>query len=211
MSYRDLAVVVACSLACMVDLGCSGSDALGGAGGHSGSGGASGTGGAAGRGGSGGGGAAGRGGAANGDAGAALTVPSCLQELYAACPESGACTVERTDAGVDQSYCYPSGVRAEYTMNGGGCSPTELRVYKADGSLCYIEQSERTNPPNVICEGSSYTWRNAAGAVVATGVSSIGDLRIACAGTDERLQCDPTFCPSGIWPMRYGCQPGACP
>ena len=115
MTNRDLAVVVACSIICVADLACSSSEAPGGAGGSSGTAGASGTGGAA-----------GRGGAAGGDAGAALTVPSCLQELFAACPETGACTVERDDGGVNQSYCYPSGVRSEYTMNGNVCTPTYL-------------------------------------------------------------------------------------
>jgi hypothetical protein len=119
--------------------------------------------------------------------------------------------VERDDGGVNQSYCYPSGVRSEYTMNGNGCSPTELRIYKPDGSLCYIEQSDRTVPPGVICEGSMYTWRNAAGDRVATGSTSIGDLRIECSSTGEKLQCNGNNCPPGLWGMRYACQPGVCP
>ena len=200
MTHRDLIVVVGCTALCVTGLACS-DGTIGGAGGSSGL-----------AGGSGAGGAAGRGGAGGGDAGAVATVLGCLQELYAACPETGACTVERDDGGVNQSSCYASGVRSEYTMNGDGfCAPSELRVYKPDGSLCYIEQSERPVSAGVFCEASTHTWRNAAGSAVATGVTYNGSVTIECSASGEKLECNGNTCPPGLWGMRSACQPGACP
>jgi hypothetical protein len=118
--------------------------------------------------------------------------------------------VERDDGGVNLSYCYPSGVRAD-TMNGNGCAPMESRVYKPDGSLCYIEQTVPTVVGGVFCEGSTYTWRNAAGSAVATGSTFVGGMTIECSSTGEKLECNGSNCPPGLWGERYGCQPGACP
>ena len=118
--------------------------------------------------------------------------------------------MERDDGGVNQSYCYPSGVRSEYTMSGNACAPTELRIYKPDGSLCYIEQSVPTVFGGTFCEGSTQTWRNAAGSAVATGSVFVGGIRIECSSTGEKLECNGNNCPPGLWAMR-ACQPGACP
>jgi hypothetical protein len=140
-----------------------------GTGGATGSGGSGvGTGGAGmGKGGTGIGGGGGSGGAANTPA---LSLPDCVTNLMAACPPAGACTGQAPGI-----ICFASGVRATHTMVarstacGGGMSDL-MTVTKADGGACY--SIERYVDNAMLCEGTRYLWRDAAGVLVATGVDN---------------------------------------
>jgi hypothetical protein len=209
MTHRDLAVAVAAvvlglTAACTGDGGRLDPSGAAGTGGAP-SGGTTGSGGTAG---------SGRAGGAGGNAvdGGPPMVLSCLRDLYAACPETGACKATRTDASLDPTgFCYPeTGVTSTYTVPGSFCSPRELRVYKPDGSLCYIRQSDRALPNAPICEGETIVWRNATGDAVARGETSVSfGLQIQCVASGEN--CSGAGCADGSNGRTSTCEPGTCP
>src|SRR5262245_47120198 len=142
--------------------GSCGSSLQSGGGGASNTGGAGGSGGLAARGGSGGGGRGGGGAAGR----YAWAPPSCLANLFAACPIDGACVSHAVAGGASDRLCFASGARAEYTQI--AVCPTQtnesVTVTKPDGTVCFTVAITIAG-----CEVSSYTWTNAAEVVVATG------------------------------------------
>ena len=62
-----------------------------------------------------------------------------------------------------------------------------FEVHKADGALCY--SFETACYCGGFCENSTWTWRNAAGQIVATGTSdfNVGD-KVVCADSGETCQ-----------------------
>lgn len=82
-----------------------------------------------------------------------------------------------------------------------------LEVYKADGSLCYTNEVKQS----VICEGERFTWKDAAGTVVATGDVWMGGNTMKCAD-GESGTCTGDQCNLGsVWgPIGNICQAGNC-
>jgi hypothetical protein len=154
--------------------------------------------------------AAGTGGAGSGGA-SGFGLPGCLRELLASCGAEGACRVQHGQSGaVDRRYCFDSGARAELEppANCSGLSRSELRVAKADGSPCYTVEGML----GTACEFGEYTFRNAAGATVATGEFSSGmgtRIWLDCA-EGESVSCAPPNCPMGDFFAFDGCEPGDC-
>jgi hypothetical protein len=173
---------------------CSGSlvDPNAGAGGTTGGGatGGAGGGGGADAGGRSGGGPGGRGG------GGALQLPGCVADLLASCPPEGTCNIGITDAGVLADACFASGVHASFTSveNAPGCrggATRVTRVTKPDGSPCYSFESYAD--PDMACTGFRFTWKDASGQVVATGIfnpDTTPNTMVTCTRSDETLICN---------------------
>ena len=126
------------------------------------------------------------GGSGSGGSGSSVQPPSCLRDLFEACPLAEACTVDDVNGnGSLQRSCYDGGVRAVMTK-GSECSNRELQVYKANGSLCYSYAVVAFAAH--ACEGPVTTWRDSDGAVVATGSqSSTGS---GTSGTTVNIHCE---------------------
>jgi len=161
------------------------------------------------------------GGAGSGGSGAGGTagwvIPSCLADLMRTCPTSGMCREARDPDGANHRICYASGVKVttpSSSCSAGGRSLT--RVTKPDGSLCYtLEESGVTM--GMACENGSYTWRDAANKVVATGgfAGGLGGryLMVVCPGTGEQNTCSTAAeCPDrSDFPFGVLCEQGGCP
>jgi hypothetical protein len=134
-----------------------------------------------GRGGAGGGGRGGSsGGATGGAAGQGyndLTLPDCVTTLIASCATAGMCTAVRPGGGATSDIYFASGVHVAYTGALAKDGDTQvLNVTNADGSPCYsFETTWGHVVPNMDVE-MSYTWRDPAGRVVATGSTFSIDL-----------------------------------
>ncbi len=146
--------------------------------------------------------------------------PRCLLDLIATCPLAGAC--QYAVNGYDQQFCFAGGETVSVDSIPGGTAPlwvTEVR--RSDGTLCYsIERRCGT-----LCESYAYTWKDAAGTVLAHGMTyeALGpDPRSAtttCAATGETcnvstpsnglLEC---VTPAVTSPTEgLGCTQGSCP
>lgn len=134
--------------------------------------------------------------------------PNCLQALFAACPTDSGC-YSHAPAGIEPTLiCWANHVRA-YRLRTGGCNGDGrivLEVHKPDGSLCYT--TEVTQGP--VCESERFTWRDASGRVIATGMTEIGREMFTCEGSNEPLNCTDRQCRLGSYWTRHECQPG-CP
>ncbi len=118
------------------------------------------------------------------------------------------------------SACYASGetVAVSYfgtcSMNSPDLYRRVFEVRKPDGSPCY--SFETACYCSGYCESSTWTWRNAAGDIVATGSSGIaGGDEVICAGTSETCQLGglgaPSFTGSCLpTPPVVGCSAGGC-
>jgi hypothetical protein len=111
------------------------------------------------------------GGAAGAESGP-LNELSCLAELIADCPLSGACTysVVETDAGAEpRTLCFENGTRGRYvevsTCDNPGNNNNTVEVYRPDGELCFTY----TVQTGAGCESASFSWSDAEGTVVARG------------------------------------------
>ena len=167
----------------------------------------------------------GKGGDAGTDSGGGPPVPPprCLIDLIATCPLAGACQYSGMVGG-DQRLCLAGGesvtvVSVNATGGLGGGTNTEVR--RSDGTLCYsIEMRCGT-----FCESNSYTWKDAAGAVVARGL--YGGLRadntesttVTCEVTGETCNghnaaADARECITSAVTeptAGLGCMQGSCP
>jgi hypothetical protein len=150
------------------------------------------------------------------DASATPELPGCLRDLISPCPTTGACRFQGDDAGTSRMSCYPSGVRTEdsqspYPTAEPACQTLYTqKVFKADGTLCYTSAYFRSAG---LCESTYYTWTDAAGQVVATGITGINGLSITCKTSDESLSCGYSVapkCPEVPGEVRF-CEAGACP
>ena len=126
------------------------------------------------------------GGNAGGTGGTPALLLPCLTNLLASCEPQGACT-SSSDAGVTAAICFESGVRVTYSKvsKTGACAgfSNVTVVTKADGSPCYSFESYFDS--GMACEGERYTWRDAAGQLVASGVRNPYDnpsTRVLCTG-----------------------------
>jgi hypothetical protein len=149
----------------------------------------------------GGGGAAGGGGGSAGVA-AALELPGCLRDLLAQCAPEGPCVSTTAPAGFG-SFCFDSRVSASAIpasdSRACGGSIQTMQVNKPDGTPCYT-YATYADASSTDCELRRYTWTDAAGNVVATGMSSPSpswDLSITCGHTFETSRC------AGPRPDRY--------
>ena len=179
---------------------------LAGAGGAaSGSTGAAGHGGLAGAGGAAGGstGAAGHGGlaGAGGAAGGSSGLPTCLQDLFAACglgfgSGPGYCNVPEPDSGSSYSVCFESdgsygyGVAPPCSGLDGGTAEQVFTAKKPDGSTCFVQHTVYGGPQfsgGVSCYWTtvSYAWTDATGSTVATAEDALegvdpGHISLTC-------------------------------
>ena len=120
-----------------------------------------------------------------------------MKTLVAACATEGTCTYADADAGGAQQLLLRLGCACVVRLHrAAALAPRRVRVTKADGSPCYSFET-------VLGELTRYTWKDAAGQVVATG-SFLGPTRsggIACADGGETPSCqgalgsDPTAGP----------------
>ena len=134
--------------------------------------------------------------------------PPCLRELFASCPLTGSCRQSPPDGG-SQQVCFASGVKQERT--GAACGKSELKVARADGSLCYTLEINNSGP-TMACERGTYTWKDASGQVVATGGFSCGagcEEWAQCAGSDTVSECG-NYCSTGVTSPPL-CETGQCP
>src|SRR5262245_9581232 len=145
---------------------------------------------------------------AGGAAGGALQLPGCITSLFASCPPEGTCVNGFTDAGSLSDTCFDSGVHASRgsVANALACrgSATQVtRVTTADGSPCYSFESYAD--PDMACTGFRFTWKDASGQVVATGVfnpDASPSTTVTCTNSGEALSC--------YWPNPAGAPPPTC-
>jgi hypothetical protein len=115
--------------------------------------------------------------------------------VVASCAPAAACTTGLNDAGSTASFCFAGGVHVALTnvassLDCGGFV-TIASFTRSDGSPCFSFESYVDI--GMACEGTRYTWKNAAGAVIATGLRNpynVPTLAISCAGTAEEQTCD---------------------
>jgi hypothetical protein len=163
----------------------------------------------------------GGGGQGGGDAaGAAGSVsiaawPSCVADMFAACPLSDSeCTHARDDgAGVD-NYCFTSGSRVSIrkSVDCGSCGcPMVTEVRKADGSLCYTKTTGGDTAK--ACQYRKDTWQSPSGEIIAffTRYSDMLGSGFTCTGTGVPPECN-SYC---YLPLEAftpaSCSEGACP
>jgi len=138
---------------------------------------------------------------------------SCLKNLFADClTEPGTCSATALGGAgnfgtVPVKVCYASGTTVMIDAD-PLCSSTVShqryggKVYKADGSLCYA--FERLCECGQDCETSTYTFRDAAGAVVANGQVGF-TTTLTCANGEA---CPGLPAPGGAGRGGgYNCQP----
>ena len=164
---------------------------------------------------------------------ASLELPNCLRDLMAPCAPVGMCVSDSAGGQI----CYASGARASTSpLNEPlACDHigTSAQVNKADGTLCYTFESYAELTPGR-CIAHRYTWKDAAGNVVATGmddtdVDGTSELvmNISCTATSEVSACQqPTLpprpdrccglslfggavCAGGV--LEPSCEAGTCP
>jgi hypothetical protein len=150
-----------------------------------------------------------------GDAGATPIVPTCLQDLLAACPTGGECRSGVTDGGATL-LCYAGGVQAVETLtgscSGGGVNALlEIQVRKPDGSPCFTYESSM----GFLCIGQAITWSDPSGTVVATQISGADSSTLTCAASGVTFMCGVStpgnLCSLGPLTPNQNCQPGGCP
>jgi hypothetical protein len=124
-----------------------------------------------------------------------LQLPDCVSALIASCAPQGACVYSDTSATISMpDVCFASGVQAalRQTDGPGACGGfvKVVQVAKADGTPCYSFESYVDS--GMQCEGERFTWKDASGVVVATGLTN-GYLtprtKITCAATSEVRSC----------------------
>jgi hypothetical protein len=151
-------------------------------------------------------GSAGADGSGGADGGLPVMPPPCLRALFAGCPTDVACTVGASDAGADAGdaapasdggdagavssapICYASGAktRTAGTACTSGNDGAVTTVSKADGSLCYT--FEQLIFQSHACEGGLVTWKDAAGATVATASFGYGigtSVTVTCTASGQ--------------------------
>ena len=141
----------------------------------------------------------------------ALTCESACPALFAAaddCEPDGTCTVatQPGDVTSTSNFCHVNGVTTKaVTVEGSGEDYTQtVEVRKAAG-MCYTLAVQSSDGIN-----EDLTWKNAAGATIATGRRTPTSLTITCGGATHNigaLECAGTF---GA-PDEADCTAGSCP
>jgi hypothetical protein len=120
------------------------------------------------------------------------------------------CTVENAN-GDTSRYCFANGVKVA-SLKGSECNNRDDSVYASDGTLCYVRSSLAY--AGHACEGSTTTWKDGSGTLIATRTSSGSSgqgLQITCASGGERALCtDWAHCGWDALTVP-NCASGACP
>jgi hypothetical protein len=132
------------------------------------------------------------GGHLGGTSGVALQLPSCLQNLMAACPTEGMSCTEVP--ALSPWVCYspgPTQAQLGWSADSSGALvvPT-ASVFKGDGTDCYT--LARQDPAQGSSGTGTYVWKAPDGSVVATATfnQSSGSMSVACSGTGESTSCN---------------------
>ena len=137
--------------------------------------------------------------------------PKCLAAVMGAdCTPAGMCVQQRVSSGggLGSNACYSNGVKLVTSLSGGGRNPTaSIKVFRADGSLCYsVEPEQRGGGVNAIA------YRDASGQQIASATVDRNSLAIACTGStvpqSVPLGCQPGLTSNGAG---GGCRSGMCP
>ena len=116
-----------------------------------------------------------------GGASANCEIP-CLTSLIINCQPMGACMQQFSLAPPALNQCYANGVKVSATGDivvGGGGGGTAVITYRKDGNVCYSIES-----PIAAGGTSTFTVKNPAGTVVATGTYGAGGSMgmVTCTG-----------------------------
>jgi hypothetical protein len=129
----------------------------------------------------------GAGGAASGACSACW--PACFTSVSAACPPSGACTTQTTQAGnaFTTDLCYADGVKWHIAADAKGSAIT---AYDAQGGVCFTTESV-TDATDVVT-----TYKDPKGDVIATVKSPLkgGPLAISCGGSTYTVDTGSADC-----------------
>ncbi|HXU80006.1 MAG TPA: hypothetical protein VN914_01325 [Polyangia bacterium] len=133
--------------------------------------------------------------------------PKCLAAVMFDCTPTGMCVQQRTSGGggLGNNVCYGNGVKLVTSLSGGGRNPTAaIKVFKADGTLCYtVEPEQRGGGVNAIA------YRDASGQQIASATVDRNSLAIACAGTTTPVSV-PMSCQPGLQGSTGSCRNGMC-
>ena len=156
----------------------------------------------------GGGGAGGSGGGGGAGGSAACNYPACIANLARDCQGTGACTSQV--AGFAVNICYANGVKFLTTVDVMRMVAV-IRVTKTDGtSTCFSVES----PFSMTGASGMLTYKDAAGATVATGVQAMnGDTTITCTGqapVTVPASCGMMGGMGGMGGMGNQCMMGTC-
>ena len=141
----------------------------------------------------------------------AVTCLSACPALFAVaddCEPDGTCTVATQPGGVTttSNFCHMNGITSEVvTVEGTGDEYSQTIKVRKAAALCYtldVHSSDGTN--------EDLTWKNAAGATIATGRRTLTSLTITCGGATHNigsLECSGT----GGAHDESECTAGTCP
>lgn len=148
-------------------------------------------------------GSAGSGGSNTGDS---CAVPQCFLDLMAACRPEGTCTTESSGdtTSMVSNACYENGVKWSTTVTMGGAGITsEMKGYKADGSLCFTAGGTTDTSGNNTTE-----YKDLGGTTVVTVTVTGGKMTYVCGG--QTVTIDPSACPKGDGGTTSDCTQGTC-
>jgi hypothetical protein len=134
--------------------------------------------------------------------------PKCVAALQADCAPAGMCVQERLMSGgsLSSNVCYSNGVKVMSSLMGGGGRnfTSSIKVFKADGTLCYsLDPQPRGAGVNAV------NYRDASGNVVATATIDRNFLAVSCTG-QTTPQIVQTSCQPGMAGSIGGCGNGTC-
>jgi hypothetical protein len=136
----------------------------------------------------------------------ACQFPKCVAALFADCMPTGKCVQQRSmgGGGISSNVCYGNGVKLVTSVMGGRNATTAIKVFKADGTLCYtVEPEQRGGGVNAVL------YRDASGQAVASATVDRNTLAVACTGTTTP-QSVATSCQPGLQGSTNGCGNGMC-
>jgi hypothetical protein len=164
----------------------------------------------------------GMGGSATGGTGGASAnceIP-CLTSLVANCAPAGTCMSQTTLLPPSVNQCYANGVKVSTAIAlGAGGSGSAVVTYSKGGQACYSVEA----PVTAGAMTFMFTYKNAAGTVVATGTfdSATSKATVTCTGSAMTYDLSSPACanvPRGQMPPMGGgdagatqCPMGACP
>jgi hypothetical protein len=126
--------------------------------------------------------------------------------LLADCTPNGKCVQQRfmSGGGLGTNACYSNGVKLTTVLSGGRSFTGSIKVFKADGTVCYtVESQPRGGGVNAL------SYRNSSGDVVATATIDRNLLAVTCTGQTTPQVVD-TSCQPGLSGNGGGCGNGTC-
>jgi hypothetical protein len=136
----------------------------------------------------------------------ACAFPKCVAALINDCMPAGKCVQQRFmgGTGIGTNVCYTNGIKLVTSLMGGRNATAAIKVFKADGTLCYtVEPEQRGGGVNAIL------YRDASGQAVASATMDRNTLAVACTGTTTP-QSVATSCQPGLPGTTNGCGNGMC-